>query len=357
MTRYIVCGVSFALVACSQAGTPSPGHPDADVQVVDARVADAAMPMVDAPKLTMLQCYEQMFVNPVTPELDYDQFSPTINSTCAGTNHQNITGVERVVFVGDSVTVGTPPTGANDFYRAKLADSLAQKFGLQAPDGLWKSANPLTGEALVMESGAFASCAKWGARADDLMQDSDQIVRCIPVAQRSKRTLVVMTVGGNDVAAIAKAGGEGAPLATTRAMAEDTVRLMRETIEWLQTPGQFPNGVYVVFTTMHEYTDATGDTASCLIGSQAYQPWANPQDLRDLIIWMNEQYVSLAVEKHVDLVFMLENFCGHGFHNTDPAAPCYRGPNTARWLDDTCIHPNPTGHGELAALFERVIAE
>ena len=57
------------------------------------------------------------------------------------------------MFVGDSVTVGTPPTGTNDFYRAKLADSLAQKFGLQAPDTLWKSANPLTGEALVMESG------------------------------------------------------------------------------------------------------------------------------------------------------------------------------------------------------------
>jgi lysophospholipase L1-like esterase len=356
VNRYIVCGVCFVLLGCSQAGTPAPLQPDADAHGDDAPVVDARV--ADAPdKLTMLDCYEQMFVNPIMPELDYDQFSPTINSTCAGTNHQNITGVERVVFVGDSVTVGTPPTGTNDFYRAKLADALAQKFGLQAPDVLWKTANPLSGEALVMESGDFASCAKWGARADDLMEDSDQIVRCIPEAQRGKRTLVVMTVGGNDVAAFAKAGGEGAPLATTQAMAADTARLMRETIEWLQTPGRFPNGVFIIFNTLHEYTDATGDTTSCLVGSQAYQPWPNPQDLRDLIIWLNEQYVSIAVEKQVDLVFMLENFCGHGFHNTDPAAPCYRGPNTARWLDDTCIHPNATGHAELAKLFERVIAE
>ena len=95
MNRYIACGVSFALFGCSQAGTPSPGQPDADSHGPDAPLVDARD--VDAPaKLTMLECYAQMFVNQTTPELDYDQFSPTINSTCAGTNHQNITGVESV---------------------------------------------------------------------------------------------------------------------------------------------------------------------------------------------------------------------------------------------------------------------
>lgn len=356
MNRLVVWMGIVALSGCPQAAGPGAGQPDAAVSP-DALVSTDAAVLDAPPQLTMVDCYKQMFPNFTTPELDYDQFSPTINSACAGTNHQQITGVERVVFLGDSVTTGTPPAASNESYRARLADALAQKFGLQAPDALWKTVNPLTGEAVIMESGDFASCAKWGARTDDLMQDSDQVIRCIPPNQRGKRTLVVMTVGGNDVAAIAKAGGEGAPLATTTAMAVDEVRLLRETIDWLQTPGRFPNGVFVVFNTLHEYTDATGDTASCAIGSAAYQPWPNAQDLRDLILWINEQHVSVAVDTQTDIVFMLENFCGHGFHNTDPAAPCYRGPNTARWLDDTCIHPNAVGHGELAKLIESVIHE
>ena len=112
-----------------------------------------------------------------------------------------------------------------------------------------------------------------------------------------------------------------------------------------------------MFNTVHEYTEATGDTSSCLVGAAAYKPWPNPQALRDTMIWLNEQYVALAVQSRTDVVFMLENFCGHGFHNDDPLSPCYRGPNTARWLDDTCVHPNPTGHGELAKLYESVISE
>jgi lysophospholipase L1-like esterase len=360
MNRLVVLVGVAALSGCSQSAGPKSGQADAGLSP-DARVstADASVdaPLDAPPKLTMVDCYEQMFPNYTTAELDYDQFSPTINTACAGTNHQQITGVERVVFLGDSVTTGTPPAAAHESYRARLAGMLAQKFGLQAPDGFWQAVNPLSGEGLIMESGDFASCAKWGARADDLMQDNDQVVRCIPPNQRGKRTLVIMTVGGNDIAAIAKAGGEGASLATTTAMAVDEVRLVRETIEWLKTPGRFPNGVFVVFNTIHEYTDATGDTASCAIGAAAYQPWPDPQDLRDLVIWINEQHVSIAVDTQTDIVFMLENFCGHGFHNTDPAAPCYRGPNTARWLDDTCIHPNAVGHGELANLMKKVIDE
>ena len=62
------------------------------------------------------------------------------------------------------VTVGTPPTWSWDFYRAKLADELATKFGLTPPDILWMSADPFNGTAVSQTSGDFACCAKWGAR-------------------------------------------------------------------------------------------------------------------------------------------------------------------------------------------------
>ena len=242
------------------------------------------------------------------------------------------------MFLGDSVTTGSPPTPDNDFYRSRLADQLVQQFGLQAPTSLWKAVNWTTGQTVVMESGDFASCAKWGARADDLMRDHTQVLACLPESQRDKPTLVIMTIGGNDIAAIAKAGGDGVALDTTWSMAHDSVDLLRDAITWMHEPGRFPNGIDIVFNTVHEYTDGTGDTSSCLVGAAAYKPWADPQALRDIMIWLNEQYVALAVESRTDVVFMLENFCGHGFHNNDPASPCYRGPNTPRWLDDTCVH-------------------
>ena len=54
--------------------------------------------------------------------VNYEQFNPVINSTCSGTNHQDIQGVERVVFLGDSITVGTFPTPSNQVYRFLLPD-------------------------------------------------------------------------------------------------------------------------------------------------------------------------------------------------------------------------------------------
>ena len=62
-----------------------------------------------------------------------------------------------------------------------------------------------------------------------------------------------------------------------------------------------------------------------------------------------------AVDSRSDLVFLFETFCGHGYKRDDPTLQCYRGPNTDLWFDLTCIHPNPTGHAQIAKLFEEVI--
>jgi hypothetical protein len=41
----------------------------------------------------------------------------------------------------------------------------------------------------------------------------------------------------------------------------------------------------------------------------------------------------------------------------DANGPCYRGPNTPRWFDLTCIHPNPTGHDHVKDMFMAVVNE
>ena len=290
---------------------------------------------------------------------DYTPYSPTMGTHCAGTDHQAIEGIERVVFLGDSVTVGTPPNSSNETYRGLLADRLAERFDLEAPGALWRSWNALSGTALVTHSGDFWSCAEWGARTDDLLEDNSQILDCFPELERTKKTLVVMTMGGNDIAAFTKDGADGMPVDQVSANVAAIVQKLRDAIAFLKDPAVFPGGVDVVFTNNFEFTDATGDVASCpAAGAAGFdRPWQDPRALADLVVWMMEQYLAIAVETDSDLVFVLESFCGHGFHHDDPTNGCYRGADAERWFDLTCIHPNPTGHAQLADMFLAVVDE
>jgi lysophospholipase L1-like esterase len=319
----------------------------------------------DAGKLTAQSCFEAMFPNASSSGLglDYDQFNPTIGSHCKGTNHQDIKGVQKVVFLGDSVTVGTPPTNLNPgaVYRAILANKLATLFNIKAPGFGWGAADPINGVALPHESGDFVSCAKWGARTDDLMKDNTQVEDCIPPANRNLHHLVIMTMGGNDIASITQDGGGTNPKKTIPELWAETqsfVQLLRETVQWLKDPKNVPGGVDVVFANNYEFTDATGETNACVLASLGgIEPWQDKQAQADMVIWANEQYMKIATDTKSDMIFMLEAFCGHGYKRDDPTGPCYRGPNTPLWFDVTCIHPNGAGHSALADLFYQTIAE
>jgi lysophospholipase L1-like esterase len=290
---------------------------------------------------------------------DYDQFNPKYATThCSGTNAQDITGVEKVVFLGDSITVGTPPTATADFYRSLLAQTLATKFNLQPPDNVWESPNFFTGMSVTQSSGDFESCSKYGARLDDLhgMGGADQIAQCFADVE-PKRTLVVMTFGGNDFASYAKQGMGGTDANTLLAQVDDAIARLASALDYLQDPMHFPNGTFVVMANVYEFTDGTGDEMSCPVAGIAgfNSMWPDGVTIFD---HLNEQIVKTAVDKNVDVVFMEENFCGHGFKHDDANAPCYRGPNTPLWFDpNTCTHPNTAGHAALAGFFDDVVNE
>ncbi len=289
---------------------------------------------------------------------DYEQFGPVIGSHCYGTDHQDITGVQRVVFLGDSVTVGTPPSADAEFYRNLLADRLADRFGLDEPDWTWQGVNLIEGTSYVIESGDFAHCAKWGARADDLMQDKTQVLDCMPEETRDEVTLVVITIGGNDLNSLTQGFMEGKPTDELWEQTREFVGLVRETVEWIKEPGRFPSGVHVVFTNLYEFTDATGDVTSCpAAGLAGYGEAITDPALEEMVVWSMEQYMSVAVDTDSDMLFLLETFCGHGFNYEDPDGRCYRGDEAELWFDLTCIHPNPTGHAKIAEMFEAVVAE
>jgi lysophospholipase L1-like esterase len=330
--------VGLGALACSSAGAgPTPSSANANAEegsrprpspsAEPGTAEPAPTPSTPAP-VTALDCFQDLH-GPV-PSPDYDQFSPKVTPSCAGTHHQNITGVERVVFLGDSVTAGTPPTPIAEFYRKRLEVTLKQKFGANVQ---------------------FSSCAGWGSRIDDLLENDNQIGLCFPGGVENKRTLVVMTNGGNDISSWAKD-----KLGTTAAMAEADVSLaqLRTAIDWLKSPEHFPNGSYVVFGNVYEYTDTSGDLSSCITASLSGFSGSWPEG-KPAIVHLEEGFMKIAVETKTDIAFLLEHFCGHGYKRNDPTLQCWRGPNAPLWFDATCYHPNPDGHAEIASRFANVI--
>jgi len=289
----------------------------------------------DQHKLTASECWAHKN-DPENPGPEYDQFDPVIGSHCMGTNHQDINGVELVVFLGDSITAGTPPTPMAQYYRNLLTGLIEGKFG-------------------EVET---RNKAEWGARTDDLLLPSkQQIINAFPDLPEEKRTLVVMTVGGNDFFKMAEMANEGATPEEIMDLAIETVQLFEDAINWFfEDPTRFPNGVFIVFANVFEYTDGTGNMSSCpsclIVGLCGDWP-----EGRAPAIYLNQEYMRIAKETGTDMIFLLENYCGHGWESDIAEGQCYLGPDTPRWIDITCIHPTPEGHQEIADMFWKVIDE
>ena len=329
--------ISLAVVSgCANA---NPGvAPAADAPATrppDAALVVGSDAAVDAPRSAIETCFPPS-PNSAKPHPNYDQFQPIVNADCTGTNYQDISGVERVVFLGDSITTGTPPTLPTEIYRTLVGNEMRARFGLFID---------------------IQDCSAWGAHDGDLLGPSkDQIHHCFADVE-TRKTLVVMTMGGNDMSSIAKDASAGDTPAQTMAKVDQALQALDDAIRWLKDPAHFPNGSYVIFSNIYEFTDATGDLASCPAAALAGFGAAAAPQMTAAYLHATEQYLRIAVEHQVDMVFSLENFCGHGFHANDPASVCYRGPDTPTWFDLTCIHPNPTGHAALARLFETTIAD
>jgi len=307
----------------SQGAPPPPSRPSPDAGSTPG--PDAGPP--PAP-LTAAECFKDL-TGPL-PSPDYDQFKPTIAKSCAGTHHQDITGVQKVVFLGDSVTVGTPPTAPGDFYRVRLEAKLRQKFGAAIE---------------------VASCANWGARTNDLLAGDKQIEACFPTGIETKKTLVVMTNGGNDIHGWAR---DKRSTADAIAAADAALLHLKTSVEWLKSPVHFPNGSFVVFANVYEFTDTSGDLSSCPAATLAGMSGSWP-DGKPALVHFEEGFMKVAVQTKTDMMFLFEHFCGHGFKRNDASLQCYRGAGAQLWFDLTCIHPTPQGHEQIALQFEKVI--
>ena len=354
----------------------------------------------DTPPLTLLQKCFPLFDDPEAIGPEYDDLGPLIGDHCHGTNHQDIEDVQHVVFLGDSVTVGTPniehllSIDNQHFYRNLLAEWLTDHFDLSQGGAfggwnLWKTYDYFSGKGGRLEAGDFKNCSKWGARNDDLLEGGGQIAECFPGGGSHKRTLVVFTMGGNDISKITEVGGNASPEEVAAgypeawALAQSAIQYLEEAILWLKDPVRFPNGSYVIYNNGFEFTDSTGQTSACtpqyklnipgigeidlselgidMAGLAGMNEWEQPEVQAEIVIWFLEEYMRIAVEHQVDMNWTLESFCGHGFiatgPNADPENQCYLGPDSENFFDITCIHPSVPGHNAMYEMFRAIVEE
>jgi hypothetical protein len=146
------------------------------------------------------------------------------------------------------------------------------------------------------------------------------------------------------------------------AAAKKMVKDLDDAIAWMQDPVRFPKGSYIVMGNPFEFTDATGDVSSCpAAGLAGFKDWKKPEVQVDIVVHILESYMDIAVKRKVDLVWMLEHFCGHGYvatkATTAPEGACFLGPGTPLWFDETCIHPNDDGHDAIYRFMKATVEE
>jgi len=254
---------------------------------------------------------------------DADEDGPTGLVDELGTDNQDITGVERVIFLGDSITATpylTPP------WSDRIRDDLQTLFG--------------AGTEIV-------NYAEWGARTEHVRDD--QLPRID--TSSTKRTLILMTIGGNDALQVI-----GEPADVSLAHMEEKVAILDGIIAWIMDPAHFPGGVYLVFSNMYDPTDGEGDFTHCGIGV-TYEDWPALPEVEPIA---NGWFLDLAMTYHVDMLDMHGLFLGHGYNNNDTTNPWYCNrcePDCPcpRWFDLSCIHPNSEGHEALAGFFLAII--
>ncbi|MGM0559386.1 MAG: SGNH/GDSL hydrolase family protein [Myxococcota bacterium] len=339
LLQYFSFVLAIALIGCGEdAGSNNGGEfgidaGNGDVVEMDA-TADAGSDAADAtedpedtgdgePK-TYEQCYPELVG---ALGLNYSDQGATIGSHCQGTDQQDISGVERVVFLGDSITAGSGASSTTN-YRALLGGELEAQFGSDIQ---------------------IDNCSTGGAVNADLLDR--QIPECFPEPAQSN-TLVIITSGGND---IVRTAVDTPDVETGKAAVDELVVDLKAALDYFANEENFPGGVSVVYANVYEYTDATGNLDSCRLAAVAGLSGQWDEGL-EIYGYLESEYMRLAVERGFDMLFLEEMFCGHGWNRDDEAGPCYENRGEL-WMSSDCIHPNEAGHAAIADGFMSVITE
>ena len=251
-----------------------------------------------------------------------------------GTHHQSFVpeglmpdSASRVVVLGDSISAGAGAGGERFVYHALLVSNDDSTY----PDEASTDLESLTGGEVEV-----VDVSRGGARSRNLPGQTDAVASRLTLPA-SGHTVVVLTIGGNDLQS-AIGGGDPTGRLLTEALAN-----IRAMVEFFQDPGRFPDGSSIYLANVYDPSDGVARIATCFFGLSL------PQLVSALDVW-SERYMELGREMGFAVVDTLGAFHGHGPHSSDMSNPFYDAEDPTMWFSD-CIHPNPRGHHELRRLF------
>ncbi|MFT7519994.1 MAG: lysophospholipase L1-like esterase [Kiritimatiellia bacterium] len=245
------------------------------------------------------------------------------------------TDPQRVIFLGDSITKGAGSTGLGLKYTKLLSDNHDAKWAGWGEHDL----SSLFGEVEVVD------VSRNGAQTTDLISDQLPNVSELIGDAVSGETIVVMTIGGNDMqAAIAPIITATDKEAAYQQRIAPTITRFGTIIDYFQDSDRFPDGTFIYMTNVYEPTDNVGQTDACFFGFKI-------GDALPYLDRANDEVRELAIERGTASIDLRGHFLGHGHNFANSTMDSFDEPDPTLWLAEDCIHPNDRGHHEVRRLF------
>ncbi len=232
----------------------------------------------------------------------------------------------RIVFFGDSITRG---------YGVENEDNVYKRLLVENNDGKWPT---FEGDDLTARYGELevVDVSRDGATTDTVLLQQLPLVEEALGPTAAGPTLVVGTIGGNDMLAAVFSGD-------LEAATEVFLANIEQITDFFLDPERFPDGAYLAITNVYEPTDGIGQVEECFYG-------LDMGPLREDFDVANQATLALAERDGWAWIDLEAHFVGHGFRHDEDGFWADEDDPTL-WFQPDCIHPNTRGHHEVRRLF------
>ena len=263
---------------------------------------------------------------------------------------QKPTAATRLIVLGDSISAGY---GATDGTGNECSNQCASSYVglLMANDAaLWplESATTLTalfGSGLQLVSVAHPGDTTRNTATNQLTDLSSNLGASV-----SGHSIVVITIGGNDMFALSMQMSSSAVDTTIN----NIISNLRTTIAYLQDPVRFPDGTSIYLANVYDPSDSTGVLPYACLFAGVSGAITNPA-LETGVGELATRYTQLGQELGFAVIDDLGHIHGHGLTAAMTSDPNYDSSDPVNWFYTDCIHPTNDGHNELRRLFYEAI--
>lgn len=247
----------------------------------------------------------------------------------------------RVIFMGDSITAGFGAPGGLS-YPELLEDNDRRRWPEFETDDLATTHPGITD---------FVDVSVSGATTTTLLDGQLPALKTRLGASVSGETLVVITIGGNDVVRALS------PTVDPKTVIDRMLRNIEDIVDDLQGDDRFADGPPAIYiTNVYEPSDGTGQVQATSTHEGCFFGFDFGDALPELARY-NEAFEELARDKGFAAVDMRGHFLGHGFFSKDDDLDVHHPDDPTKWFDADCIHPNSRGHHEIRRLFHAAILD